>query len=409
MKKFLLTIILILGIANSALSQKIAEQDLVGFPDSCKISLITCYPGPLVYELYGHTAIRVKSDYGDLAYNFGMFSFNKPNFMYTFVKGETDYMLGYTPFDGDRYYNFINEYRYRGSRIVEQELNISNEKAVQLWKRLHILSLPENREYRYNYVLDNCATRPRDMIESLVGGLKYPVPADTTLSFRDIMAAHSPNYPWYQFGIDLALGSGIDYTVTTRQQQFAPVLLMEAMAKATYTDENGKETPIVSKTNIINEGTGNAILPPTPWYLSPLFIALILMIAIGYASYRDIKRGKVSKWIDCIWFTATGLLGSLITFLVFASEHEATSPNYLIFWLNPLCFIASLLIWIKSLRKWVVYYHFINFAVVLILFAFWWAIPQCANTAIFPMVAITLMRSATNIITLRNAKKKTDK
>ena len=212
--------------------------------------------------------------------------------MYTFVKGETDYMLGYTPFDGDRYYNFINEYRYRGSRIVEQELNISNEKAVQLWKRLHILSLPENREYRYNYVLDNCATRPRDMIESLVGGLKYPVPADTTLSFRDIMVAHSPNYPWYQFGIDLALGSGIDYTVTTRQQQFAPVLLMEAMAKATYTDENGKETPIVAKTNIINEGTGNAILPPTPWYLSPLFIALILMIAIGYASYRDIKRGK---------------------------------------------------------------------------------------------------------------------
>ena len=65
------------------------------FNDSTfRVSIITCYPGQQVYALYGHTAIRIQNGDRDMAYNFGMFSFNKPNFIYRFVKGETDYALG---------------------------------------------------------------------------------------------------------------------------------------------------------------------------------------------------------------------------------------------------------------------------------------------------------------------------
>ena len=176
------------------------------FNDSTyRVSIITCYPGQQVYALYGHTAIRIQNGDRDMAYNFGMFSFNKPNFIYRFVKGETDYALGSYPF-----VYFMPEYIQRNSKVVEQVLNIDNNQARALYEKLEYLALPENREYRYNYVLDNCATRPRDLVEEAVGGINYPVPADTTLTFRDIMCQYSPNYPWYQFGIDLALGSGID-------------------------------------------------------------------------------------------------------------------------------------------------------------------------------------------------------
>ena len=54
-----------------------------------RVSLVTCYPGQIVYELYGHTAIRIQHGGMDKAYNFGMFSFSKPNFIYRFVKGRT--------------------------------------------------------------------------------------------------------------------------------------------------------------------------------------------------------------------------------------------------------------------------------------------------------------------------------
>ena len=55
------------------------------------VSLLTCFPGQEVFELYGHTAIRITDGATmDRVYNFGLFSFNQPHFIYRFVKGETD-------------------------------------------------------------------------------------------------------------------------------------------------------------------------------------------------------------------------------------------------------------------------------------------------------------------------------
>ena len=99
---------------------------------SITVSLITCYPGPEVYELYGHTAIRIVDGNTDIAYNFGMFSFNKPNFIYRFVKGETDYALGQYPFS-----YFLPDYIARGSKVVEQILDLSPEQAKSLQMRLN--------------------------------------------------------------------------------------------------------------------------------------------------------------------------------------------------------------------------------------------------------------------------------
>lgn len=360
--------------------------------DQFEVSLITCYPGQIVYELYGHTAIRIKYGQMDKVYNFGLFSFDKPNFIYRFVKGETDYVLGGYPF-----FRFVPEYINRNSKIVEQVLNLSQPQAKELYSELEYLALPENREYRYNYVLDNCATRPRDMIEKVVGGIQYPTPKDTTLTFRDMMRSYSVNYPWYQLGIDLALGSGIDYTLTTREQMFAPVYLMKAFDKATFKDANGKDCPLVSRTNILFNGSESPVLPPTPWYISPIFISLLALLLILWITYNDIKKKKVSNWIDFIWFTLSGLMGCLLFFLIFCSTHEATSPNYLAFWLNPLCFIASIFICIKSFKNLLYIYHFINFAVVLILLITWWALPQEANLAFFLLMLCSIIRSANYI------------
>ena len=74
-----------------------------------KFSLLTCAPGEKIYELFGHTAIRyVEGDSIDLVFNYGMFDFNSPNFIYRFVKGETDYELGI-----DVYRSFEYSYRRR--------------------------------------------------------------------------------------------------------------------------------------------------------------------------------------------------------------------------------------------------------------------------------------------------------
>lgn len=398
MNRHLLLIFLIAFLSHLAVT---AGERQDSSDSTYRVSIVTCYPGPIVYELYGHTAIRITHGGTDNAYNFGMFSFSKPNFIYRFVKGETDYALGCYPFA-----YFMPEYVRRDSKIVEQVLNLDQKQAAELYRRLEFLARPENREYRYNYVYDNCATRPRDMIESVTGGLNYPQPADPTLSFRDIMRGYAANYPWYQFGIDLVLGPGIDFDLSTRQQMFAPIYLMQTLAATTYTDSNGHTVPVVAETNVLFDGSESPILPPTPWYLTPMYTAVIMLLITVVVTCIDIRRLRTSRWLDTLWFLLTGLAGCLIFFLIFVSEHEATSPNYLAFWLNPFCLAGAILPWIKSARKILYLYHFINFATVLLLMLAWGFLPQQANAAFFPLMACTLLRSANYVVIYRKCARK---
>ena len=90
--------------------------------DSIRISLLTCAPGNEIYSLFGHTALRYENltKQEDWVFNYGLFSFNTPNFVMRFVKGETDYQLGLI-----QYPYFEGEYAMRGSSVYEQELNLT--------------------------------------------------------------------------------------------------------------------------------------------------------------------------------------------------------------------------------------------------------------------------------------------
>ena len=152
--------------------------------DSIRFSLLTCEPGDEIYALFGHTALRYQNftDKTDVVFNYGMFSFRTPNFIYRFVKGETDYQLGITP-----YPYFESEYAMRGSSVYQQELNLTADEKRCLLNRLKENYRPENRIYRYNYFYDNCTTRARDQIEqSIRGKVVYPGEA-TAHSFRSII------------------------------------------------------------------------------------------------------------------------------------------------------------------------------------------------------------------------------
>ena len=367
---------------NQWLRESLTETDSIGVPDSddLTVSLITCYPGSEIYELCGHAAIRVRGEKIDSVWNFGMFDFNQPNFIYRFVKGETDYMCVSYPFSW-----FMREYVERGSKVVEQDLNLSDPEINKLLDLLRFEALPENATYRYNYVKDNCATRILDRLEeSTDEKVIYP---DTVRygTFRNEMRAFHSGYPWYQFGIDLALGSGLDYPLNSREEMFVPVVMMENMGKTYFSDGR----PMVKETRILNEGTEDAVLPPTSWWLGPVFWSWVLtLLTFGVVAW-DLKRGKITVAYYSVWFFLLGLAGCLISFLVFVSEHEATSPNVLIFWLNPLQFIfcvSALFRKLRSLAMAMAYYNVIASGIIMIVSPF---ITQSFNPAFYPLILST--------------------
>lgn len=382
MKRFLSTLILIVSVIVS-----FAQNDTV-------VSLITAFPGRDIYELEGHSAIRINMGPGrDYAVSYGVFDFNAPHFVYRFVKGETDYMVGMVPFD-----YFLQGYASQGRRIEEVKLNLSWEEKERLIGLLTDNLKPENRVYRYNYVKDNCSTRPLEIIEKsltdtlLLGPTSWDEKSSPS-TFRDVMRSYHKNYPWYQFGIDLALGSGIDYPLSSRDYSFVPMLMAEKVYKGSIGGRAIAERPVA----LVDVAPDAAIDGSTPWFLTPLFVCWLVFALLVCVAVYDLKRKKITRWVHATYFGVLGLVGLLLTFLIFISVHEATSPNYLYFWLNPLCLIPTIFIWFKGCRKLVWWYDLLNFALLIVITCVWCFLPQSANAAFLPLVLGDIVLSGSYI------------
>lgn len=404
--RIITTAFCVLAVALTAGAQWrfLPESDTIP-ESSVTISLLTCAPGADVYELNGHSGLRMQFDGIDAVANWGLFDFDSPNFIYRFVKGETDYCVGIASTD-----SFLDYYRRNNRRVTEQILNLTPAQAAKVVELVETNLRPENRVYRYNYVKDNCATRPLGIIEKATGA---EITFNTTASqlgqsptFRSEMRYYHRNYPWYQFGIDLALGSGIDYPISPRETVFSPVVLKQLVAAATVTGSDGKQKPLVSRTEILVDGPADGpVLPPTPPYATPMAAMLALLLVAAIITLLDQHRHRLSRWFDALLFGVFGLEGCIIAFLVFVSVHEATSPNWLLLWLNPLCLIVPITVWIRPLAGYLKIYHICNIVAILAL-AFAGCIGlQTLNMAFLPAMGAGILRSY-NFICLSSEKTK---
>lgn len=300
--------------------------------DSIQFSLLTCSPGTEIYSLFGHTAIRYQNytQNKDIVFNYGMFSFSSPNFIYRFVKGETDYQLGVNDFR-----SFEAEYMFRGSSVYQQILNLTYEEKLKLQNLLFTNYLPQNRVYRYNYFYDNCTTRARDQIEKCIdGNVEYPtsVPDKT---FRGIIHEFTKGFDWEEFGIDLCLGAGADKPIGIRQQMFSPFYMRSFAESAFIKDENGNNRPLVLREEVIVDAdavdAAESSFPFSPIACATFFLFLNVVIA-----FVQIVRKKIYWFWDLILYLSQGLAGCIIAFLFFFSIHPTVDSNWLILLFNPI-------------------------------------------------------------------------
>ena len=359
--------------------------------DSVRVSLVTFYPGSEPHNIWGHSEIRVQQGPVDLYFNYGVFDFQAPAFMWRFMLGETDYLCMPVP----RAYATMG---MEGRRMVEQELNLPQDRAIAVRNFLWYNAQPENRTYRYKFLSDNCSTRPRDIIEMAAGeGLQYPAMGDTTVTYRDILAHYCRNYAWEKFGIDLVLGWDVDTVLDQRATMFIPMILMDAIDRATIKTDS-VTMPLVKATTVpVDASTAGKVKPPTPWYISPMAVALLVLLLTLLVSSRDWRRRDVSRWFDTMLFTTGGLAGCLLFFLIFFSTHEATSPNINVAWLHPLLLLLAVLPWFKKTRTAAGWLHALNALVVSLLMLAWPWQPQVGNIAFFPLMAALVVRSLTNV------------
>ncbi len=144
------------------------QQDL---SDQVTISILTVGPGTALYDRFGHSAFRVKDSVNniDWTFNYGTYDFNAPNFYGKFVQGQLLYSLSAGYFQG-----FINYYQKQNRSVREQVLNLDQEQKARLFSFLMWNAEPANKDYRYDFFYDNCATRIRDvLVRNLGNQLNY--------------------------------------------------------------------------------------------------------------------------------------------------------------------------------------------------------------------------------------------
>ena len=389
MKHKLLILLLFFCVANCFATNtntryKVWTKDI----SNTEISVLTCSPGDQIYSIFGHTAVRVcNPNIGlDAVVNYGLFDFDQESFVYRFVKGETDYMCGV-----EAYNSFLYSYAWRGSGVKATVLDLTDAEKERFIRVLTNDLKPENREYRYNFAYNNCATKIRDIVNFAYSG-KCESLQPSEYTFREVIGHYAENYPWYMFSFDICLG-GKDYNtlMTPEEAQFLPEYLDAALNNCIINRDGEDIKPNTTQKILINPE--NSTVEST--FFTPLVVACILLVLSLCNLVFGNKFGKglsiaSNIYSGTILFTYT-IIGLLISFLIFFSEHPFTTWNMNLCIFNPLIAIPFVGIFIKNKS---VFFKIINVALVLltvlfILYAliFW----SFTNHALIPLAIVLIL------------------
>lgn len=356
--------------------------------DSATLSLITCSPGPQIYALFGHTAIRLVDPARglDIVFNYGMFNFNKPNFYLKFIQGATDYELGAYE---TKY--FLPEYRERNSSVTEQMLNLTTAEKQQLADALFVNYQPENREYRYNFVYDNCSTRPRDKILSVIKDKVVYDYVSEPQTFRNWVGTYTGENTWAKFGIDMLLGREADELSTRWSSMFLPEVLCREFGAVKIIAHDGTTRSLVNAEKIIVPRQDSIV--KTNFLQLPITVTLTVLLLGVLLIFYEKRRKKYYKIIDSVLLIVSGLAGVIIFYLMFFSVHPLVHSNFNLLWCNPLNILVGLFLWNRKLRSVINYFQLANvllFFGALLVFVL---SVQALNVAFIPLIVLLLVRS----------------
>lgn len=339
-------------------------------------SLITCTPGTDLYNQFGHSAIRLKDKNLDLdfVYNFGTFDFETPNFGMKFVERKLMYTLSKSSFRP-----FLNSYVVEGRGVSEQKLNIDSTQRQKLFETLETNYLPQNREYLYDFFYDNCATRIRDVIET-VGKVRVEEPKSKK-TFRAYLDEYINHDPWLDFGIDLILGMEADEICTNKMQMFLPDYLSENL-DISYLNDKKLLSEIVWILPKPNKKPFQLSFTPLMFSGSILLLGIIMLL---------VKQNLILKIYEISFLSILFLAGLFLLFMWFGTDHVATQKNLNVLWANPFYILWIFTAYRKNISKFARYNGYFllsSNAIALLMFV----LPvQQFNVAVLPIILLSII------------------
>jgi hypothetical protein len=349
-------------------------------PSALRISLITCTPGAELYSVFGHNALRIVDSAAgtDIAYNFGTFNFDDPDFYTKFVRGKLQYFLSQENFN-----DFLYAYQYFKRGVSEQVLDLTDAEKKAIQQALFENLSEENRYYKYDFFYDNCSTRLRDIIfKSKSKDAFNPPPfVQEGLTFRDHLHTYldRAEMMWTRLGIDIILGLEADTKMSISDAMFLP----EFLAK-------GVNATDVKNKKLTNE---EAVLIPdaqpvptkSPFWQTPLFVFLVLsLLMILPKVSKNQLINNIQGIVTRVVFMSAGLIGLLLVFMWIGTDHQSTARNLNLVWAFPLQLVFAFKL--NNLPSWLKAYAKIYAILVVLLLLVSVIMPGSINYALYPLI-----------------------
>jgi hypothetical protein len=348
---------------------------------AAKLSLVTCSPGDELYTAFGHSAIRILDpELGfDRLYNFGTFDMTVDNFYLRFARGDLLYQLSVDQGDAD-----IEEHGALGQGVTEAQLNLTPEQKQSLFGVLETNLAPANRYYRYDFLLDNCSTRVRDVFEKIIG---TPV-ADRTvtgMTFRQMLDPYLGRIPWIRFGIYLLLGAGVDRLVQPREACFLPANLESAICQTKVSDSTFGQSPV--------RLFPARPLPRIPRAFDPETVFSVVLL--GWIGLWALRGRQASRVISALVYIVFGFTGLFLVVLAANTLHWEAYQNWNLAWLVPTHLVAGIGLMFVPANKVLMLRLYLFLAMVeglvFVVSSPW--LPQRLHPAIYPLVVLLLWRT----------------
>lgn len=306
-----------------------------------RVSLITIGAGDLVWEMFGHNAIRIRDPASglDVAYNWGMFDFSQEGFFWRFLLGDWQYWMA-----GLASEPMIRLYVESGRGVVEQELDLTPSERLMLLAATELNARPENRFYRYQYFLDNCSTRVRDAFDALLAGRLRArfteVPGET---FRFHTRRLTEGDPLIYVSLDFFMGGRGDLPISAWEEMFIPMMLRDFL----------RQTDLVTSETVLDEAARVPLAEPparfvwfalvgamlAAWLAGSAAVASSPRIRTGGPTLNALLRGEFVL-LAGIWSLVAGLSG-LVMIVSHFTSHEFMHWNENFFQANPLSLVLA--------------------------------------------------------------------
>jgi hypothetical protein len=317
------------------LSEKLADPPWISGeskPEDVVVDLVIFGPGRDVTGWFGHSALVVRDQRlaRSRLYNYGEFSFDEL-MLAKYAMGHLQFWLGQRPVE-----HTFGLYRKEGRSITSLQLKLTPDERMAVARAVHENALPENKSYIYDHFTDNCATKPRDVVDRVIGGKLRAAAQPARMSLREHALRHTAALLPLGWLIDFMLNDHVDQPITTWEESFLPSELARNMRAIGLVEREIEHEP--SEIRAREE-------PPNMW--PPLAVLGVLVAAASIALRR---RARALAW----WTAVVGGLASIpgvALFVLWAfTDHFITYRNENILLSSPLTAIAAALAFVAAVR-----------------------------------------------------------